>query len=57
MSPAMSLDPSLVAISTGHEGDPSTAPYSPCVRYPEHPFASVELSDGPHPAYEGVRSI
>ena len=57
MSPAMSLDPSLVAILTGHEGDPSTAPHSPSVRYPEHPFASVESSDGPDPAYEGVRSV
>jgi uncharacterized protein (DUF362 family) len=49
------LTSSEVAISTGHTGYPWTAPYSPGVAYPEHPFDSNTLTKEVNHAYEGVR--
>ena len=46
---------SEVAISSGHDGYPSRAPYSAGVAYPEYPFASHALSGSANHAYDGVR--
>jgi len=50
------VDPSLVAISTGHNGYPQEPPYSPAKRPPEYPFGAAKPATGPNPAYDGVRS-
>ncbi|UCD52986.1 MAG: DUF362 domain-containing protein [Phycisphaerales bacterium] len=44
-----------VAISTGQDGYPLDAPYSPGVSYPEYPFASEAVGDEANCAYDGVR--
>ncbi len=44
-----------VALSRGHDGYPSEAPYSPGVFYPEYPFGPDAVSKEVNCAYEGVR--
>jgi uncharacterized protein (DUF362 family) len=49
------INSSLVAVSTGHEGYPSQPPYSPGTSYPEYPFNYQSPADSTNFAYEAVR--
>ena len=45
-----------VAVSSGHAGYPSVAPYSPGEFYPEYPFGSGTIVNGANDSYAGVRN-
>jgi len=49
------LSTSQVAISAGHDGYPSSPPYSPCDTYSEYPFGTDSLAKDANDAYKGLR--